>query len=193
MLVPPHKLRAISAVYLLAPQIPMLFMGEEWNARQPFQFFCDFTGDLAEAVRHGRREEFKRFPEFADPERRERIPDPLAAETFAASKLHWEDRGLPECAGTLRWYQRILATRRACIVPLIPRIRAAGIAQIIATNAVFVSWRAGDGHRLRLCANLSDEPREFPTAYDRVVWHEGGAPRETTLPPWTVRWTVREP
>jgi malto-oligosyltrehalose trehalohydrolase len=192
-LVPVHKLRAIAATYLLAPQIPMLFMGEEWNARQPFLFFCDFDGELAQAVRTGRREEFARFPEFADPERRERIPDPLAAGTFENSKLRWEDRAGAEGAATLRWYERILATRRARIVPLIPHIRSSGIAQVMGKNAVFVSWRSGERHRLRLCANLSDAPCEFPTAYDRVIWHEGGAPRETTLPPWTVRWTVREP
>ena len=67
MLTSRAKLRAVAAVYLLAPQIPMLFMGEEWNARQPFQFFTDFHGDLAEAVRNGRREEFARMPEFAAP------------------------------------------------------------------------------------------------------------------------------
>src|ERR1019366_9227511 len=44
-------LRAVPALYLLLPQIPLLFMGEEWHSRRPFQFFCDFGGDLAEAVR----------------------------------------------------------------------------------------------------------------------------------------------
>ena len=66
-LAPPEAIRALASVYLLAPQIPMLFMGEEWGAKQPFLFFCDFSGELAEAVRKGRREEFSRFPEFADP------------------------------------------------------------------------------------------------------------------------------
>jgi 1,4-alpha-glucan branching enzyme len=60
----------------------MLFMGEEWAARQPFPFFCHFGPELAEAVRTGRRAEFARFPEFQDPQQRERIPDPTARETF---------------------------------------------------------------------------------------------------------------
>ena len=68
MLASPEAMRALASVYLLAPQIPMLFMGEEWGATSPFPFFCDFTGELAEAVRKGRREEFSRFPEFSDPE-----------------------------------------------------------------------------------------------------------------------------
>ena len=78
---PPEAVRAVSSVYMLLPQIPMLFMGEEWAASTPFPFFCDFGGDLAEAVRTGRREEFARFPEFQDPEKRERIPDPEAEST----------------------------------------------------------------------------------------------------------------
>ena len=56
----------------------MLFMGEEWGAETPFLFFCDFEGPLADAVREGRRREFARFPAFADPAARERIPDPAA-------------------------------------------------------------------------------------------------------------------
>src|SRR5690606_37382395 len=84
---PTHALRAAAAVYLLSPQIPMLFMGEEWNARQPFQFFCDFSGELGDDVRRGRREEFRDFPRD--------VPEPQDEKTFLASKLRWEDRALP--------------------------------------------------------------------------------------------------
>jgi 1,4-alpha-glucan branching enzyme len=56
----------IAAVYLLLPEVPMIFMGEEWNASQPFQFFCDFLGKLGDLVREGRRQEFATFPEFKD-------------------------------------------------------------------------------------------------------------------------------
>ncbi|MBF3061383.1 malto-oligosyltrehalose trehalohydrolase, partial [Pseudomonas aeruginosa] len=54
----PQAIEAGLAVTLLAPTTPMLFMGEEWGATTPFPFFCDFTGDLANAVRAGRRKEF---------------------------------------------------------------------------------------------------------------------------------------
>ena len=110
-------MRAVAAVYLLLPQIPMLFMGEEWAAAQPFPFFCDFNADLAEAVRNGRREEFARFPEFQDPAQRERIPDPTAEATFAAAKLRWEDVDQPKHAEWLDWYRRLIAVRHADIVP----------------------------------------------------------------------------
>ncbi|HTU66376.1 MAG TPA: malto-oligosyltrehalose trehalohydrolase [Steroidobacteraceae bacterium] len=185
----PEKLRAVAAVYLLAPQIPMLFMGEEWNARQPFLFFCDFHGELADAVRNGRRAEFRKFPEFSDPARRDLIPDPQDPVTFQSSKLHWDDRRLPECAEWLRWYSRVLATRRQQVVPLIFDIKSAGTSHVVGTNAVFVSWRTMQGNHLRLSANLSDQPQAFPLDRGRVIWHEGGAPAGNTLPPWTVRWT----
>ena len=88
-LCPAPVIRALASVYLLMPQTPMLFMGEEWGAPQPFPYFCDFGGELAEAVRKGRREEFARFPEFADPAMVARIPDPIAKATFLSAKLDW--------------------------------------------------------------------------------------------------------
>src|SRR5690606_14174365 len=88
-LVEPEPLRALTAVTLLAPSVPLLFMGEEWAARDPFYFFCDFSGDLADAIRNGRRREFEHFPDFRDSATRERIPDPGAPETFHQSRLDW--------------------------------------------------------------------------------------------------------
>ena len=81
--------RAAAAIILLAPAIPMLFMGEEFGATTPFRFFCDFSGELGKAVTQGRRREFARFARFADPAAQSTIPDPNAEETFLASKLDW--------------------------------------------------------------------------------------------------------
>jgi malto-oligosyltrehalose trehalohydrolase len=188
-----ERLRAIAATYLLAPQVPMLFMGEEWNARQPFQYFCDFHGALAEAVRQGRRAEFARFPEFADAASRESIPDPQAEETFLASKLDWDDRRLPGCAEWLRWYTRILEMRRSAVTPLLRHIRQAATWHVIGEHAIFVSWRVDTGERLRVSANLGDTPSDYPLDRGRVIWHEGEKPGQNTLAPWSVRWTLAEP
>ena len=62
--------RAISAIYLMAPAIPMIFMGEEWGCKTPFFYFCDLGPDLAPLVKEGRRKEFAKFPEFQDPAKR---------------------------------------------------------------------------------------------------------------------------
>jgi maltooligosyltrehalose trehalohydrolase len=192
-LAPPERLRAIASIYLLMPQIPMLFMGEEWNAPQPFQYFCDFEEPLASAVRTGRRNEFRRFPQFADPVQRERIPDPpdpLAPDTFAQSKLDWSAVSQPPHAEWLRWYQRALTARRTYVWPLIPYIRRGATWEVVGDGAIFVSWHCGDGGRLRLCANLSAAPVDFPLDRGRVIWHEGGKPADMTLAPWSVRWTL---
>jgi malto-oligosyltrehalose trehalohydrolase len=192
MLASREALRAAAAVYLLSPQMTMLVMGEEWNARQPFQFFTDFHGDLAQAVRNGRREEFARMPEFAEAARAGRIPDPQDPATFERSKLDWNDRGQPDCADWLRWYQRVLAVRRTCIVPLLRDIRRAAHTGIMGTNALLASWNAGAGRRLTLAANLSASPCHVPLERGRVIWHEGPAPGAAELAAWTVRWTVAD-
>ena len=77
--------RAASTLLLTAPMTPLLFMGQEWGAETPFLFFTDHHGELAEAVRQGRRREFAKFAAFADPIRRDKIPDPNAVATFDAS------------------------------------------------------------------------------------------------------------
>ncbi|CAA9489518.1 MAG: GH13_10 / GH13 / GH13_9 / GH13_36 / GH13_ 11 / GH13_37 / GH13_1 / GH13_8, partial [uncultured Rubrobacteraceae bacterium] len=91
----PEAVAAAAAVYLVSPQVPMLFMGEEWDASTPFLFFCDFGEDLAPLVTEGRRAEFAKFPAFSDPETRDSIPDPGAEETFRSSALKWDERDGP--------------------------------------------------------------------------------------------------
>ncbi|HVY13814.1 MAG TPA: DUF3459 domain-containing protein, partial [Rhodopila sp.] len=189
----PDAVRAVAAVYLLSPQIPMLFMGEEWDASQPFPFFCDFQGDLANAVREGRRNEFARFPAFRDPIMRSRIPDPLAEQTFLAAKLDWSDPHKPDHAAWLAWYRTTLALRKAEIIPLIPRIGSnAGQSQALGDHAVHVAWRHGDGGRLILTANLSAATIAAPASEGRAIRSEGTIHPDGSFGPWTVRWTIVE-
>jgi maltooligosyltrehalose trehalohydrolase len=182
-LAPPEALRALAAVYLLLPQTPMIFMGEEWGAETPFLFFCDFNGEMAEAVREGRREEFSRFPEFADPSSRARIPDPLAESTFLASKLDW-NRLEP---ARFAHYRALLRTRRERVAPLLPKIDKGGSAVVFGPEAVRVRWRTG-GEFLILDANLSPRRTEFPYVQGRILWNEGDT--ATSLGPWSVRWSL---
>ncbi len=110
----PAALRLVTATLLLSPSVPMLFMGEEFAASTPFLYFCDFQGELATAVREGRRREFASFERFADEAARERIPDPNAIETFESSKLDWEERrALGVHAEWLARYSDLLEVRRA--------------------------------------------------------------------------------
>jgi maltooligosyltrehalose trehalohydrolase len=159
----------------------MLFMGEEWGATSPFLFFCDFSGELAEAVRKGRREEFSRFPEFADPKRVAKIPDPCAESTFLASKLDWSRID----ATHLTYYRELLKIRREFVQPLLPSIRHGGEALVVGEQALRVIWQAGE-RRLVLDANLSSSSVAFPKSDVRQFWLCGEA--GASFAPWTVRW-----
>ena len=109
MLASRDAVRAVTAVCHLCPQVPMLFMGEEWASARPFNFFCDFSGDLGAAVAKGRLAEFARFPQFADPSVRARIPDPQASSTFESSKLDWSELDRKEHQGRPRLVSAALA------------------------------------------------------------------------------------
>jgi maltooligosyltrehalose trehalohydrolase len=108
----PAAYRAASALLCLVPQTPLLFMGQEWRAGTPFQFFTDHNGDLGCAITQGRRREFQNFSAFRDPALRETIPDPQAAETFLNSKLNWEELEDSEHGAMLLLYSEFLRLRR---------------------------------------------------------------------------------
>jgi maltooligosyltrehalose trehalohydrolase len=179
----PEAMRALAAAYLLLPQTPMIFMGEEWGATQPFPFFCDFEGELADAVREGRRAEFAGFPEFHDPKQRDRIPDPLAASTFASAKLDWSALN----HGRVAHYRALIAARREFVVPLLPDITRGGSADCYGAAAVQVRWQAGR-RVLVLAANLSSRRVDFPKLNGRTIWSEGDTAPD--LGPWSVRWSL---
>ena len=103
--------RAATMVLLTVPMTPLLFMGQEWGASSPFQYFTDLESRVGRMVTEGRRKEFAEFPEFSNEEARARIPDPQAASTFEASKLRWSERDEPAHAAVLRLYQALLALR----------------------------------------------------------------------------------
>ncbi len=153
-LVRPELLRAAASILILSPQIPMLFMGEEWASVRPFQFFCDFEGELAQAVRDGRRREFAKFPAFAAPNVRDRIPDPNDAATFQRSKLDWSEAERDGHADHLHYCRELLAVRRR---ELMPRLGGADVknARYDTTDGLLrVSWRLADNAALTLLANL---------------------------------------
>jgi maltooligosyltrehalose trehalohydrolase len=183
--------RAAGAVYLLSPQIPMLFMGEECGARSPFPFFCDFGPDLATKVREGRRQEFAKFPEFQDPAKRELIPDPQAESTFATAKL-WDRMSEPDSREWLDWYRQVL-DRRKSILPLLTQIDHGGTFEVVGPEAVVVRWELKDSHHLVLAVNLSaDQCEGFQDVPGTPIWIEGSA-SAGTFAPWTVAWWTEDP
>jgi malto-oligosyltrehalose trehalohydrolase len=180
------------ATLLLAPSIPMLFMGEEFGARTPFLFFCDFHGDLANAVREGRRREFASFERFRDPKVRETIPDPLARGTFEASKLPWDDLAKPGHARWLALHRELLALRRSEIVPRIAKPQRESAYAVFGEAGLAVDWTFGDGAALHLRANFSDAAAHgVPSARGRTI-QEIGRHEPGELGPWSGVWTLEE-
>jgi maltooligosyltrehalose trehalohydrolase len=152
-----EALEAAIALQLLCPQIPLVFMGEEDASRAPFLFFTDHHGELAEAVREGRRREFAGFAAFADPERRASIPDPNAVETFKRSRPS-PDPALAAARHDL--YRRLLDVRKEMILPRLGGASALD-AKAIGASAVVARWRMGDGAILTIAVNLAADPRPF--------------------------------
>ncbi|MEW6322899.1 MAG: malto-oligosyltrehalose trehalohydrolase [Acidobacteriota bacterium] len=150
--------RALSLLLLLAPETPLLFMGQEWAASSPFQYFTDHHDELGRLVRDGRRNEFRHFRAFSDPARRQAIPDPQADATFERSRLRWEEIERPRHARVVALYRDALALRRG----LAPGGRA-GEESVAApaegATGVTLRRRRPDGTALAIVACLRGDGR----------------------------------
>ena len=193
-LVPARVARCLTALLLLAPQPPLLFMGQEFAADSPFQFFCDFGPELGRAVREGRRAEFARFARFSDPGEREKIPDPNNAATFARSRLDWSELDDPGHAAWLDYHRELLAIRARDIVPLLPRMNGGGARwQMLGEAALAVEWVCTDGARLTLLANLGDSDVRLSARPAGRLLHAEPAQTGPFLAAWSVRWHLSKP
>jgi malto-oligosyltrehalose trehalohydrolase len=177
-----EAIEAALAITLLAPAIPMLFMGEEWGSQAPFPFFCGFEGDLADAVRKGRQREYAwAYAKYGD-----EVPDPLEPSTFSSAVLDWDRRNEAAGKARLALAQRLLAIRHREIVPQLAGA-AFGEAQAADNGLLTANWRMGDGATLALLANLSDHaiPHGGRELSGRQLW---GGKTGDLLPPWSVAW-----
>ncbi|KAI2684397.1 malto-oligosyltrehalose trehalohydrolase [Pseudomonas sp. TNT3] len=150
----PEALKAATVLLLLSPMIPLMFMGDEVAAEEPFLFFTSHHGELAELVREGRRNEFSAFDAFADPEKRERIPDPNAQQTFEASRPNLTAN---RQSAIYELYRQLLKIRHQHIMAHLAGAHPLG-ADVLAKGAVSARWQLGDGSELRIDLNLSDKP-----------------------------------
>ena len=177
-----RAVQALHAILLLSPHIPLLFMGEEYGETRPFLFFTDFHGELADAVREGRRREFAGFGAFTDASAP--LPDPNAWETFEASRLDWSER---EGSGYVRLgeIRELLALRATEIVPYLAGVGGqSGRMLESEPDVVAVDWHL-NGTVLHLRANLGEHVRSVPAAPGRTIWGSGG----DSFGPWQVHVT----
>src|SRR5437660_4294426 len=196
-LAPAEAVRAATAVLLLAPPLPLLFMGQEWAAPEPFLFFSELGGDFGAAVSDGRRREFARFPEFAGPRARMRIPDPQDERTFARSVLDWRRTARTPGREWIDFHRTLLDVRSRDIMPLlsgepVPETRWA----LLAETALEATWTFPEQRVLRLIANLGAAPVRHggpQPDWGRAIYALGpGGPAWTELVPWSVYWYVSE-
>ena len=181
-----EAVKAMQAVLLLAPNIPLLFMGEEWgrpsrSASSPIST----TSWPTRCARAGAASSGK-FPEFASEAARAHIPDPNALSTFAASRLDWSVPEQPEHAAWLDYVRGLLRLRHETIVPRLGGVRGdAGEATLLGEQGLQVAWTLGDGApRAGRQSRRSGEPGEgcgevageVLFANDRTCWRSSRRP-----------------
>ena len=152
-------LRAANALVLLAPHIPMMFMGEEFGATQPFLYFTSHdNAELVAAIREGRREEFSKFEKFSDVSISAVIPDSNDEDTFLSSipEVSGDSSVINSCIEWEQWTRTLLSIRHRQIIP-----RLAGAHALEASSrgpgAVTARWKMADNTVLAIAINLDSE------------------------------------
>jgi malto-oligosyltrehalose trehalohydrolase len=146
-------LKVGAGLVLTAPFTPMLFMGEEWGARTPWQFFTDHPDPgVGRAVAAGRRAEFARHGWRADA-----VPDPQEEATFARSKLDWTEPSAGMHAELLAWYRTMIALRRQC-----PELTDPRLDRVQVSSDETARWLLISRGNLRVAANLGHSAQRLP-------------------------------
>ncbi|WP_410588914.1 malto-oligosyltrehalose trehalohydrolase [Amycolatopsis sp. lyj-23] len=178
--VAPGRLACGAAILFCSPYTPMVFMGEEWAASTPWQFFASFPDpELAEAVRTGRRREFSRHG-WGESD----VPDPMDPATVDRSRLDWTEPERPGHRDVLALYRALIRLRRER-----PELADPWVADLRVDSAPDGSWLVLHRGALRLAVNFGPGPVTLPlgaTATSLLTWAEatvdGGAAH---LPPDT--------
>ncbi len=177
--VSPDRLACGAAVLFCSPFTPMVFMGEEWAASTPWQFFASFPDpELAEAVRTGRRREFARHG-WGESD----VPDPMDPATVERSRLDWAEADTPGHREVLELYRTLIRLRREH-----PGLAAPWAADLRIDAAPDGSWLVLHRGGVRLAVNFGEGPVTLPLGATTTLltWAEatvdGGAAH---LPPDT--------
>lgn len=150
--VPFERAQVAAAIVLTSPFVPMLFMGEEWAASSPFQYFADhWDAALREGVEKGRKEEFAAFGW-----KPEDVPNPEDPKAFEVSKLKWEEMEQGDHARMLDWYRKLIALRRS--TPALLHGEAGSVRVETEQSAGTVRIHRGDA---QILVNLGTEPQSF--------------------------------
>lgn len=192
---PPDILRALTAIVLLMPQVPMLLMGQEWGSKTPFPFFSDYAGEVGLHQAEGRKKQFHELIPEPSEEEMNKAPDPQAESTFRSAHLDWGDLDRPECIEWLELHRRLLDVRRTRIVPHLAGLsHDTSSLRLIAPGAFVIRWQLDGGVGLQLAVNLCRRRQEgFPPARGERLWQEGEVGDGTALEAFSVLWTLEKP
>ncbi|GAA3397110.1 malto-oligosyltrehalose trehalohydrolase [Cryptosporangium minutisporangium] len=177
----PELLTIGAALMLTSPFTPMLFMGEEWGAGTPWQFFTSHPEpELATAVETGRKAEFAEHG-WGEAE----VPNPQDPATFERSKLDWSEPTKPPHAGVLDVYRRLIALRREVSDLTDPRLDR--VAVLYDEDARWMVVRRGERHAVAVNLGSAARAVSLPASVEAVLFHSHGADEWTgTLPPESV-------
>lgn len=150
----PAAYRALAAFLLLAPQTPLLFMGQEFAASNRFMFFADHNQELRPLVRNGRREFISQFKAYSDPAVQALVADPSCESTFLKSKLNWEEAR--DHAEALALHRDLIALRRFDAVFSAPGSYLLDGATL-SEKAFVLRWFAADNADRLLIVNLDQQ------------------------------------
>jgi len=178
----PGRLRALTALLLLAPGTPMLFQGQEFGASTPFLYFADHHPELAKMVAKGRKEGLLQFPSIASAEAESLLDDPGSEETFRRSKLDFSERA--KNASTYQLHRDLIRLRKHD--PVFSKPRAGGVdGAVLGSEAFVLRFFAENGDDrlllVNLGANLNLDPAPEPLL----------APLEGTE--WKMKWCSESP
>lgn len=166
----PALLNVMTALLILAPPVPLLFMGEEYGEVRPFLFFTDFSGDLARATRQGRKDEAEKFGGMPEGKTVDDLPDPNDAETFQQSKLDWTRAASADGCRQSSLMRDLIRLRQAHVVPL---LKGRGVAEPHILPAepglLAIDWRFAEA-TLAIRTNLTKESKPWPALAGETIF-----------------------
>jgi maltooligosyltrehalose trehalohydrolase len=178
----PGRLRALTALLLLAPGTPMLFQGQEFGASTPFLYFADHNPELAKLVAKGRKEGLKQFPSIASDNAEVILDDPASDQTFLRSKLDFSERG--KNAGIYDLHRDLIRLRKQD--PVFSKLRAGGVDGAVLGLEAFVLRFFGDNGEDRLLIVNLGADFDLDPAPEPLL-----APLEGTH--WKMKWSSESP
>lgn len=160
-IISPQALKAAICINIMAPSIPLLFMGEEFGCEQPFYYFCDFEKSLSEAVKAGRLKEISGLKGVFDKKSFDEMPCLTSEKAFSVSKIDWNQLEQKKHNEIFNFYKELITARKKYIIPFIPELQ--GLqgdkkytkVEIITDSVFCIEWKSKK-RTLKLISNLGN-------------------------------------